>query len=152
MRMLHCALRSRLRASKPLAGKTAGCQARRPLPSDPASSGQRSRLQQDMEGLLPVEKNPAGRLQLLDKVKVCNVTRQHRAPMLSRGCEEQSVVQGSAPIVSALSLQPGEDARQDAGLAPYLGIRHNGSVARSPFDDGHNLFDDLACVGVGRIK
>src|SRR5207253_2851120 len=88
-----------------------------------------------MEALLPVEKNPAGRLQLLEKVKVCNVTRQHRASMFSRGCEEQSVVQGSEPMVSAISLQTGENARQDAGFAPYLGIRHNGSVARSPFGD-----------------
>lgn len=102
--------------------------------------------------VLFVEKNSAGRLQLLEKIEIRSVTCQHRASVFSCGCEEQGVIQGAAPMVFPISLQTGENARQDAGFPPYLGVRDNCSVTLAPFDHSCNLRDDLARSQVSRIK
>jgi len=88
----------------------------------------------------------------LEKIEINNVTSQHHASVLSSGSKEQSVIQSPAALVFTISLQTAENARGEAGFTPYLGVRHNRSVAGAPFDHGGNLFDNLAGSWITWIK
>jgi hypothetical protein len=48
--------------------------------------------------LLFVEKNAARRIKLFAEIKINDVTGQHHASVLARGCEQQSVIQGAPPM------------------------------------------------------
>ena len=91
-------------------------------------------------------------VQLLQEVKVNHVTGQHRTSVLSSRFKEQRIIQHATALLSSVSLDPGQHARQYSRFPPYLSVRCDRPVAGVPVDDRSHLLDDFSRPGVIRVE
>ncbi len=99
-----------------------------------------------------VEDDSSRWFQLLQEVEVHNVACKDRHSVFPRGCEDESVVQNSAPVGLPIAFETRKDPGENSGNQPSLPVGRDGAMRGSSFDNSNDLFGCLARAGMIGIQ
>jgi hypothetical protein len=88
----------------------------------------------------------------MQEIEVSDIPGQNCVPEFPACCENQSIIQNTAPIILPNSLQPGERTGQDASIAPYFSIRRKGPMGRYPINNRGNFANHPPSIWVFRVQ